>query len=78
MNVFVVVLTDDDHEGLRERVAGLYPNAYWLEDGTVLVAADAIAEEVAMKGVVFKLNSSYSGYTRRSLWDWLREVEDSQ
>ena len=28
-------------------------------------------------GVVFKLNSAYSGYTSKALWEWLSEAEGS-
>ena len=28
-------------------------------------------------GVVFKLNAAYSGYTRKTLWEWLSDVEGS-
>lgn len=49
-----------------------------------VVTAD-IAEAVGLKGddridessgVVFKMNSAYSGYTQRSLWEWLESVAD--
>ena len=64
---------------------------YRLNDTFYLVQSATIAETVAIaagikgddrveaaRGVVFKLNRSYSGYTARSLWDWLGQAEERE
>ena len=66
-----------------------YPGHYEYNPTLYLVEADALAETVAINagikgddrvidasGFVFKLQDfSYSGYTARSLWDWLKDAE---
>lgn len=46
--------------------------------------SDEIAHEIGLKGehrfenasgVVIRMNGTYSGFTRRSLWDWLGNVD---
>ena len=59
-----------------------YPHHYQLAERLYLVRtthlADVVARNVGIKaepnialGAVFKLNQSYSGYYKRTLWDWL-------
>ncbi len=88
-NLFAVVLTEGQEPGAaRLRVA--YPEAqrYELEDNVFIVADETLSSAVAKKvgiskeqtedgirGVVFKLNGSYSGFTRQSLWEWLENIE---
>ena len=87
-NVFTVVLTDGQEKGsalLREA----YPKAYEPEDNIFLVADDVLSSKIAkavgltkededrgIRGAVFKLNGSYAGYTRQSLWEWLEDAEN--
>ena len=66
-----------------------YPEFYEYNPTLFLVETDTLAENVATSvgikgenrvqdasGFVIKLEVfSYSGYTSRSLWEWLREVE---
>ena len=41
----------------------------------VAVAAGIKGEGREFSGVVFRLNGSYSGFTRRTLWEWLKDVD---
>ena len=88
-NIFAVVLTEGQEKGatlLRKE----YPKAaiYELADNVVLVAMDDLTGDVAKKaaltkergtegvrGVVFRLNGSYTGYAPGSLWEWLEEAD---
>ena len=42
----------------------------------VAVAAGIKGKQREVGGVVFRLNGGYSGYTRRTLWEWLRDATD--
>ena len=89
MSVFAVVLNEENHD-VAERIKSEYPDSFYRLTGTFfLVKSNAIPEAVATsvgikgdrrietaRGVVFKLNRSYSGFTARSLWDWLRQAEE--
>lgn len=86
-NVFAVVLTEEQAKGaalLRES----YPGCYEIAENIFLVADDALTGAVAdaaaltrekegegIRGAVFRLNGSYTGYTRQSMWEWLQEAE---
>ena len=82
MNVFIVVFTKIE-TGAVERLKSIYPEAYEMIPATVyLIRSDElstdIAEQLGIKadprlamGVVFKANHAYSGYTARTLWEWL-------
>lgn len=86
-NVFAVVLTEEQAKGaalLRES----YPGCYEIAENIFLVADDALTGGIAdaaaltrekaeqgVRGAVFRLNGSYTGYTRQSMWEWLQEVE---
>lgn len=42
----------------------------------VAVAAGIKGEQQCASGVVFRLNGSYSGFTKRTLWEWLDDVAE--
>ena len=42
----------------------------------VAVVAGIKGERRKYSGVVFRLNGSYSGFTKRTLWEWLRDATD--
>lgn len=81
---FAVVFTEPSPEGI-ERLRHHYPHLYELVDGSVFVVRHAgLSSEVAYhagikseprvaEGVVFRLNHAYSGFTAKSLWEWLGE-----
>ena len=88
MRTFAIVLNEANPD-VAERIKGEYPDHYRITDTLFLIADDTIAEKVATavgikgddrienaRGVVFKLNSAYSGYSSRSLWDWLTAAEE--
>ncbi len=88
MPVFAVVLNEPNNE-VEKRLKEKYEGCFALTDTFFLVQSEAIAENVAVdagikgedrvetaRGVVFKLNKSYSGYTSRALWDWLVQAEE--
>ena len=88
MDVFAVFLDDDEPEA-HKRIQESYPNHFQLSANLFLVPSEEIAEKVAVNagikgddrivdGVVFKLNKSYSGYTARALWDWLKKIEGGE
>ena len=85
--VFAVVL-DEPNDLARDRLRAKYPNIYALNDTVSLVRTEGLAESVAItagikgedrivNGIVFKLNRAYSGYTARSVWEWLQQAEES-
>lgn len=87
--VFAVVLDEPDGR-VPDRIRKEYANVHQYTDTFYLVAVDpsVVTRDVAVAagikgtnrdatGVVFKLNSAYSGYTRKSLWEWLSDVEGS-
>ena len=89
MAVFATYL-DGQTDEARDRIQNKYAGAHLelIDERLFLIHADAIAETVArnvglkgpdrihdLTGVVFKLNSAYSGFTYRSIWDWLKEAE---
>ena len=88
--LFTIILNEPNNE-VAERIKTAYPKVFKYTDTCYLVAFDEtvitenIAEEVGLKGddriqeasgVVFKLNSAYSGYTKKTLWEWLNSVEE--
>lgn len=90
MPVFAVVLNEPNGDVAR-RVGGKYPNHYKMNDTFFLVQGDGIAQSVSeavgikgddrvedARGVVFKINHSYSGFTSRALWDWLGQAEERE
>ena len=90
MPVFAVILNEPSAE-VEQRLGQAYPGHFRFTDTVFLVETDGIAESVATgagikgndrieaaRGVVFKLNKSYAGFTVRSLWDWLARAEERQ
>lgn len=90
MRVFAVVLNEANEE-VAERVREAYPdpNNYPMSDTVFLITADALTKTVATvvglrgeeriadaHGVVFRMSGAYSGYTSRTLWDWLERAEE--
>ena len=88
MNIFAIVLSADNPM-VVQRIKEEYPNAYSLTSTFFLVQSNSIAEDVAIaagikgdekvenaRGVVFRLNGSYSGFTKSSLWDWLQQAQE--
>ena len=91
-NLFAGVLTENREEAAR-RLREAYSEAqvYELEENVFIVSDDTLTRSVAkaaglardqadigVRGVVFKLNGSYTGYTRQSLWEWLENAEASE
>ncbi len=89
LNTYVVVFTKGAEKGV-ERVISTYDNAYKLQDDVVLVASNDLSSQIAessaltkdqekdgVRGAVFKLNGSYTGYAPSALWEWLENVEAS-
>lgn len=79
-------------DAVGDRLSGEYGagNVFRYTDGVIYVAVPetATTETTAnvakikgvsrdTSGVVFKLNSAYSGYTDKSLWEWLSDAQDS-
>ena len=89
-SIFAVVLISGQDKGyslLKES----YQNVFQLQDNIILVAGKHLSsdiakvaaltkdqEEIGVRGVVFKLNEFYTGFTRQSLWEWLENVEETQ
>ena len=60
-----------------------YTDAFYLVVGGVNDVTEDIAVAAGIKsdprlanGVVFRLNGSYSGFTKRTLWEWLEDVPE--
>lgn len=86
MHVYVVLLLSAN-QSVAEKIQSVYPQNFKYNDTTFFVAdnrpvTENIAFDIGIKGenriddasgVVLKLGASpsYSGYTNRSLWDWL-------
>ena len=90
MSVFAVVLNEPNAE-IEQRLRERYPNAFSLTDTFHLVQDQTITENITVniglkgddrvepaRGVVFRLNGSYSGYTTRALWEWLEQAEEQE
>ncbi len=43
----------------------------------IAVAAGIKGERRRTSGVVFRLNGGYSGFTKRTLWEWLNDVAEN-
>lgn len=90
MSVFAVVLNTPNPE-VAKLIEDEYPDCYKVNETLFLVQSDFVADTVAnsvgikgdgrienARGVIFRLNHSYAGYSARSLWDWLSQAEDQQ
>ena len=89
--LFAVVLTDKQAEGANLIEGAFGTNdVYHVDSNTFIVAHLGLSRDVAqaagifkdsegtpgdVAGVVFKLNGSYTGFSRQSLWEWLEEAE---
>lgn len=84
--VFAVVLDKQDKQ-VVERIRAEYnsfsytPTFHLVAVGPHVSTGD-VARVAGIKGtnrdatgVVFKLNSVYSGFTKKALWEWLSDVE---
>ena len=87
MPVFAIVLKEPNQQVL-DRVDKEYPGSFRLSPTFAMVSSDELSERVATKvgikgenqapeasGAVFMLRGAYSGYTTRSLWEWLGRHE---
>lgn len=87
MPVFAIVLKEPNQQVL-DRVDKEYPDNFRLNPTFWVVSSDDLSEKVAIKagikgedpapeasGAVFMLRGPYSGYTTRSLWEWLGRHE---
>lgn len=93
-SLFAVVLTEGQEAGAtRLRDAYSEAELYPLGDNVFIVAKRRaqqrggescwLDQRAGVGGhswcsVVFKLNGSYMGYTRQSLWEWLENVEAAE
>ena len=74
---------------VKARLDAAYADVYEISPTVFVVASDGLTESVAISagfkdrrglgehevtGVVFRIDI-YSGYTRTSLWEWLRKAE---
>ena len=77
-----IVIFDKESDENRERVTRLYPDAYEHHPKIFFVRSNEVSEVIASKlrikgdgrdiaGAVFRISSAYSGYTSKSLWEWL-------
>ena len=89
MDAFIVVMDPegaDRSSSVKERLQERYDEFYEFSPTCFLVASDALTEDIAKAagikgeggiesatGAVFKI-SGYSGFTSRSLWEWLSKV----
>lgn len=89
MAIFAVVLMEPDPQ-VAQLIKDRYPNHHRYNSTFYLISAEGIAQTVAenvgvkgdnriedASGFVIRLGAfTYSGYTARSLWDWLTSVEE--
>jgi len=86
----LAVVLDKPQAKVQERLGKEYANVFEYSDtfllvsGNMSVSTNEVAQQAGIKGrgrdatgVVFKLNSAYSGYTSKELWDWLTDVESA-
>ena len=83
MSAIYVILLSAPSEEISKRMEAHYPGDkhFRVSDSWFLTVTNQKVEEVAKRlglddrdnheGVVFKLNSSYSGAFDQSLWDWI-------
>ena len=88
MPVFAIALRESNQQVL-DRIDAEYPDNFRLSPTFSVVSSSDLTENVAVKagikgenqvpdvsGAVFMLQGAYSGYTTRSLWEWLGRHED--
>ena len=84
-----LIIFDEPSAEAAARLQEHYPDHYsYHSDASVyLVRNDGISEQIAktvgmsgddkiVTGVVFKLNSAFSGYTNGAIWEWLQQSYD--
>ena len=84
-NIFAVILISPNEE-IRDRIASY--RHYPISDTCYLVSSNEISEDIAIGiglkgenrvsdalGIVFKLNGAYSGYSYKSVWEWIAQQE---
>lgn len=88
MTKLFIVIVDDEASRAKayERIKAGFDTAYWYRDSAILVASErAVSKDVAetagigddgLTGFVFRLGDGYTGYTARSLWEWLKDQGD--
>ena len=88
LNIYAVVFTKGAEKG-SSLIKDSYEKTYKIQDDVVLVASDDLSNEIAevsaltkeqkekgVRGAVFKLNGSYTGYAPSALWEWLEFAEE--
>ncbi len=88
--IFSIVLLEPNQK-VVDRIEEFYPDYFKYSDTVFLISTEEtvmsnnVANKVGIKGenriedssgVVFKLNTGYSGYTTRTLWEWLSDVNE--
>lgn len=91
MAIFAIIL-EEPNTDVRGRIQAQYPGHFEYSQTFFLIESDKLSENIAVEvgikgdsrfekssGFVLKLERyTYSGYTTRSLWEWLGEVEKKQ
>ena len=90
LKVYAVVFTTGSEKGIP-LVKEAYPEALQLQKDVILVASNNLTSEIAkasaltkerqeegVRGAVFKLNGSYTGFAASSLWEWLENAEETE
>ena len=81
------MVLDHANEATAERIHENFPGSYQHSETLFLIADEGVTASVAkvigldgsnpaITGAIFKLNSSYAGFTQRSLWEWLATAEE--
>ena len=87
-NLFAIILTSGEEKGAGF-IKKKYPKtSFSLTPNTFVVVADTLSQDIAqdvgltedaeslgVRGAVFKLNGSYTGYANRAIWEWLEKAE---
>ncbi len=89
LKLYAVVFTKGSEKGIP-LVEESYPDAYKVQNNVILVASNDLTSDIAkasaltkerkgegIRGAVFKLNGSYTGFAAASLWEWLENAEES-
>lgn len=88
MFIYAIILIEPNAE-VKQQIAEQFPGYYEYSPTFFLVEGEGLAEQIATaakikgenriesaSGFVLKLESfSYSGFTARALWEWLKEAE---
>ena len=90
-NIYAVIFTKEAEKGISFLSDAYEKFAFQVHEGAVLVATEDLSNEVAknsaltkerknegVRGAVFKLNGSYTGFAPSSLWEWLEIAEESK